>query len=187
MATKGRKSKIYRLDHLKGPLKVDLGSGLFKPEGYLGLDIVKMKGVDFIADLNKRLPFADNSFDEVRARFVIEHVDNVFFTMEEIHRILKPKGKLSIFVPYACSFNTYADLQHRKGFNEKSFDAFTETGEREYSWHNYYTTARYYIDSVDLEGGRLYKFLKIFGLDGIANRYLNNVVATVHVEMRARK
>ncbi|MEK6954503.1 MAG: class I SAM-dependent methyltransferase [Candidatus Micrarchaeota archaeon] len=168
-------------------VKLDLGCGLAKKKGYVGLDSVKLPGVDIVADLNKKLPIEDSSVDEVLARFVLEHVDNIFFTMEEIHRILKPGGKLTAFIPYWNSYYTFADLQHTRGYVENSFDCFTEDGAREYSSLNYYTKARYRIDRLELEGGRLYWMLRLVGLDGIAKRYLNNIVSTIHLEMRAIK
>lgn len=178
--------KIYTFRQ-KGPLKLDLGCGPNKHKGYIGLDEVKMPGVDIIADLNSRLPFKDNTFDEVMARCVLEHVDDIFFTVEEIHRILKPGGKLEIYVPYWNSYFTYADLQHKRGYVENSFDCFTEDGKREYSNLNYYTKARFRMEKAQVEGGRLLSILKLLRLDRFATRYFNNVASALHFEMIAIK
>jgi ubiquinone/menaquinone biosynthesis C-methylase UbiE len=171
----------------RGQVKLDLGCGPNKHKGYIGLDAVKLKGVDIVADINKKLPFQDNTFDEVLARCVLEHVDDIFFTMEEIHRILKPGGKIVAFVPYWNSYYTYADLQHKRGYVENSFDCFTEDGAREYSGLNYYTKARFKMEFMDVEGGRLLWLLKKIRLDGWARRYFNNIASTIHFEMSAIK
>lgn len=48
----------------------------------------------------ERLPFADNSFDEVLFNEVFEHLRiDPIFTMEEIHRVLRPGGRLWLSTP----------------------------------------------------------------------------------------
>jgi SAM-dependent methyltransferase len=51
------------------------------------------------ADVNKGLPFKDNSFDNVLAGEIIEHLDNPLGFVKECYRILKPKGKLILTTP----------------------------------------------------------------------------------------
>lgn len=47
----------------------------------------------------KTLPFANNSFDVVNCRLVIEHLDAPKAALQEFHRVLKPGGRLAIFTP----------------------------------------------------------------------------------------
>jgi predicted SAM-dependent methyltransferase len=47
------------------PLKLNLGSGKSKMEGFLGVDAIKFDGVDVVTDLRKRWPWEDESVDEV--------------------------------------------------------------------------------------------------------------------------
>ncbi len=47
------------------------------------------------------LPFADNTFDKVICSEVLEHVPNYHGVLAEIHRVLKPRGRLAISVPRA--------------------------------------------------------------------------------------
>jgi len=57
---------------------------------------------DYIADLSQRWPWADSSVDEVRAHDIFEHLPNRIFTMNELHRVLKPGARATVEVPSAA-------------------------------------------------------------------------------------
>lgn len=46
-----------------------------------------------------QLPFADHTFDKVVCSEVLEHIPDYMAALAEIHRVLKPGGKLAISVP----------------------------------------------------------------------------------------
>jgi len=57
-------------------------------------------GVDIRrADLNDPLPFEDRFFDAVTAIAVIEHIFDPYFTIAEVHRVLRPGGQFVMEVP----------------------------------------------------------------------------------------
>jgi predicted SAM-dependent methyltransferase len=86
-----------------GPVFLNLGSG---PKGkvdphWINIDGAQYPNVHFLADLNRPLPFPDNSFDGIYSEHVLEH-----FTLEqgrgvlaECLRILRPGGCLRLIVP----------------------------------------------------------------------------------------
>ncbi len=45
-------------------------------------------------DFNKRFPFDDNQFDLVSCCFAIYYAEDIPFTISEMHRVLKPGGRL---------------------------------------------------------------------------------------------
>lgn len=50
------------------PLALDLGCGLRKHSGSIGIDRVQLDGVDIVADIERgRLPFQDRAFMQVYA------------------------------------------------------------------------------------------------------------------------
>jgi spore maturation protein CgeB len=108
------------LDQSK-PFKVDLGCGPTKPDGFIGVDIGFQPGVDIVADLNRRFPFADSSIDVVRAHDTIEHLHDRLHTMNEIWRICKPGALVEILVPSTDGRGAFQDPTHVSYWNINSF------------------------------------------------------------------
>jgi len=117
---------------------LDIGCGNHKVKGSIGLDFVKIEGVDIVHDLNKvPYPFKKNSFDIVYANQVLEHLDvSLDKVLGELCRISKPNGRIRIIVPHALNVAGFSDPTHRKFFTWFTFDYF---GSNEQS---YYTRAR---------------------------------------------
>lgn len=111
--------------------KLNLGCGEDKKEGYVNIDWNKEAKPDIIHDLNAiPYPFSADEFDEILASHILEHLDKPFEIMKELHRILKPGGKLIVKVPHFSRGFTHAEHVH--GFDitfSKYFDKnFTKSG-----------------------------------------------------------
>jgi len=111
-------------------LKLDLGCGYYKPEGYIGIDngigfgaqIENQENFpDILMDIDKNpLPFADNSCMEVRASHFLEHSNDGIHVINEIFRVLHPAGLFRLILPYASSaLGMYPG--HHAFFTEKWF------------------------------------------------------------------
>ncbi len=104
---------------------LDVGCGPSKAKGAIGMDWVGYPGVDVVHNLEKfPWPFPDQSFDRIRARHVLEHVDAMIPAMDELHRILRPGGVLQIIVPYFGRYSAFRDPTHRRFCTWESFDYF---------------------------------------------------------------
>jgi len=67
---------------------LNLGCGVKRREDAVNLDISREVGADVVHDLNVvPWPFPDGAFDNVYAFDVLEHVDDVVKTLEELHRV----------------------------------------------------------------------------------------------------
>ncbi|MBL7129859.1 MAG: class I SAM-dependent methyltransferase [Candidatus Omnitrophica bacterium] len=105
---------------------LDVGCGSAKLEGSIGIDIRLWPGIDAICDLNKYAwPFKEEIFDKIYCRDIIEHLDDVVKTMQEIHRISKKGSKVVIFTPHFAHPNSFRDPTHKWHFTIDSFDYFT--------------------------------------------------------------
>lgn len=80
-------------------IKLNLGSGGDYIDGFVNVDLYAEKA-DERYDIAK-LPYADNSVDEIRAYHVIEHFDfmQAYDVLKEWHRVLKPGSKIRIETP----------------------------------------------------------------------------------------
>ncbi|MBW4578441.1 MAG: glycosyltransferase [Tildeniella nuda ZEHNDER 1965/U140] len=114
-------SKIQAPLNSGEPMYIDLGCGIHKQEGFIGVDVTGGSGVDVVADLNQRFPFSDNSIDLVRAYDVIEHLRDRIHTMNEIWRICKPNALVDIRVPSTDGRGAFQDPTHISFWNINSF------------------------------------------------------------------
>lgn len=107
--------------------KLNLGCGSDIKNGYINLDKSKHKGVDFVHDLDKYpWPFPSNYIDEIYGQDVIEHLNDLFQAMAEIHRICKNNATVRLIVPYWHSSGAFYP-NHNYFFNVDSMKFFTET------------------------------------------------------------
>jgi len=82
-------------------LKLNLGCGNEKLEGYVNIDIVKTDATDLVVDAVTLKGCKENSVDEIVAYHLIEHLSYMDFqkALTTWYRILKPGGKLIIECP----------------------------------------------------------------------------------------
>jgi hypothetical protein len=99
-----------------GKLKLDLGCGQNKKEGFIGADIINFDGkVDVVCDLTKTWPWENESVEEAHCSHFIEHLesnDRIHF-VNELYRVLIPGGKCTIITPHWASTRAYGDLTHK--------------------------------------------------------------------------
>lgn len=102
-------------------MKIDLGCGPFKKEGYTGIDVYPFDGVDIVYD-GKTLPVESDSVDEVYSMHCFEHLDDVFGIMKELFRVCKDGATLNIISPHFSSCRNCYDLEHRRQFGWRTFE-----------------------------------------------------------------
>ena len=105
-------------------MKLHLGRGNDKREGYINCDISKSVNPDKVVNLEKKLSFKDNSVDEILANHVIEHVRNFIPLMHEIHRISKNGAKIKIRTPFYSAWGQFNDPTHVRFFTPWTFEYF---------------------------------------------------------------
>jgi SAM-dependent methyltransferase len=105
--------------------RLDIGCGARKVPGAVGLDVVCTAVTDVVCDLGRPpWPFKDNTFDEIFAYNIMEHLADTVGTMEEIHRIGRPDAALHIKTPHYAALESWEDPTHVHHFALESFDYF---------------------------------------------------------------
>lgn len=97
-------------------VKLDIGCGKNKREGFVGVDQYQMEGVDVVHDLSVTpWPFEDDSVSEVNCSHFLEHLSSAnrvkFFN--ELYRIMETGAKATIITPHWSSNRAYGDFTHQ--------------------------------------------------------------------------
>ena len=77
-------------------------------KSYNAIKNAKIKVI--LCDLEEKIPVENSSFDIVLAAEIIEHILDTDKFIEEIHRVLKPRGKLVITTPNLASLECRISL-----------------------------------------------------------------------------
>lgn len=96
-------------------MKLDIGCGSKKKEGFIGVDAIAFDGVDVVADIRGPWPWADGVVDEVHCSHFVEHLTGVerCHFVNELYRVTKPGAKTTIIVPSWSSNRAYGDPTHQ--------------------------------------------------------------------------
>jgi len=106
---------------------LNLGAGNKIIKGAVNHDLYKhRKEIDVAHDLNiLPWPWADESFDQIVASAVFEHLDNnLVVTLNECHRLLRPGGAVWLKLPLWSAERAHDDPTHRWFFTIRSLDQF---------------------------------------------------------------
>ena len=119
------------------PVRLNLGCGTDIRPGFVNLDSAGLPGVDVVHDLTSLpLPFESERFAEVVCQDVLEHVPDYPRLLGEIHRIMRPGGRLVVRSPHFTSRAVWLDPTHRTTFSIDTLRFFV-AGDR-YAERAYY-------------------------------------------------
>ena len=160
-------------------MKLNMGCGNDIRKDCVNLDVVPLKGVDVVHDLNKfPFPFKENTFDVVYAFGVLEHLPSTVKIVEELHRICKNGAKIYVSVPFWNCSNSHEDPTHVKFFSYDTFGLFEEG-----HFNNHYTKARLKVLKVKITGIRILPdFIKKF-----LSEFIGNVVVKLDYTLEVVK
>ncbi len=137
-------------------VKLNLGCGQNKQEGYVNVDKYDSFAPDVVWDLETfPWPFESNSVDEIVMRHMLEHmgaqVETFLSIMKELYRISAPGAKIIVDVPHPRSDGFTGDPTHVRAINPSILSLFSKKKNREWKqlgWPN--TPLATYID-VDFD------------------------------------
>jgi len=116
---------------------LDVGCGVSKIKGALGVDFRDLPGVDLHYDLDAfPWPFEKDRFDKICFSHSISHLSDVISVIKECHRILKENGTIEIVAPHYSSDNSFTDPTIKHSFSSRSM-AYCVLNSKMSSQYNY--------------------------------------------------
>jgi predicted SAM-dependent methyltransferase len=100
-------------------VKLNIGCGKRQLDGYVNVDIIPTAQV--VCDLNEDWPFDDESFDELLAMHVIEHLQDGVHFLNECWRLLKPGGTIHLETTDPMGGYHWSDPTHIRGYGPHVF------------------------------------------------------------------
>ncbi len=162
-----------------------LGGGALTKQGFTNVDMLALPTVDVVADITKGLPFSDNSVDEVVADYVLEHLPDTVFIMQEIYRVCCNGAKVVIKVPYFKSTAAFKDPTHVKFFTERTFEYFDPAYVEDDRLPEYQLKTNFKLEKITYNyytrGTRFIPFVALL------RRFFWDIVKNIVVELRVVK
>ncbi|WP_137937967.1 methyltransferase domain-containing protein [Chitinivorax sp. B] len=157
------------------PIKLNVGGGTTRRDGYFNIDLVALPEVDIVADLNAPLSLLpDNCVSAVYTSHVLEHVTNLLGLMEELHRVCRPDAMLEIIVPHFSSPLYYSDPTHVRPWGIYTIGYFMDREDQiGRKVPSYYSQARFKLLERRLVFSRsnLFDRLLVPALRAVLNRW----------------
>lgn len=135
-------------------MKLHLGCGTKKLEGWINIDSVGTCQPDLLYDISQPLPYGDLTADEILAEDLLEHFDKYlrFVVFYEWARVLKIGGRMTLQVPdfkkilfkyFKFGYDNFVDFifgenmwgsktyighfgNHKWGYSQKTLSAFVK-------------------------------------------------------------
>jgi SAM-dependent methyltransferase len=153
----------YRLVPSRPGRVLDLGCGSKKYPGAFGVDISADTDADLVVNLDEvPYPLEDSSFDHVLMQDVIEHLENPYDIMAEVHRVLAPAGRVTLRTPHFSSALAYGDPTHKHALSAAAIRSLADPG------FAHYSAARFRVLWVRID---LWLPFRVLGIEWLANRY----------------
>jgi hypothetical protein len=111
----------------KAGIRLDIGCGGNKNQGFVGMDKRKLDGVDIVHDLEVfPYPLPDKCCLVIVGSHIVEHIKPWLMLdfMNELWRITKPEGQLAFSHPYGWSHGFVQDPTHCNPCNETTWMYF---------------------------------------------------------------
>ncbi len=166
-------------------MKLNLGGGSTKIEGFLNVDILKLPEVDIVCDVTKGIPLADNTVDEIYAAHFIEHIEDTTSLMKEIYRVSKNGALIRFKMPYFKSTGAFKDPTHVSFFTEKTFEYFDKDFVENKRLPDYLLDVNFKTQKISFIWS--HKVLRFIPGKKFLMHYLWNIARTMYIELRVIK
>lgn len=136
-------------------MKLNIGSGSDRFENFINIDYDLNCNPDYCLDIEKdKLPFEDNSVDEVIAHHVLEHLgEGYFHFMQELYRVCQHGAIVDILVPHHRHEYFLNDPTHRRPITVQGLWLFSKKYNDACAQQNARASKLAYYYGIDFEVG----------------------------------
>ena len=177
-------------------MKLHLGCGTKKLEGWVNIDSVPECRPDVVHDITQPLPYADQSADELLAEDLLEHFDKYvrYLVFYEWMRVLGVGGKITLQVPdfktillryFKFGYNNFVDFI----FGENLWESRIYIGHfGNHKWGYSQKTLREFVSVFGIETANIRRVGLNIRLEGIKRRHVTlNELDNVTIYSHANK
>ena len=177
-------------------MKLHLGCGTKKLEGWVNIDSVPECRPDVVHDITQPLPYADQSADELLAEDLLEHFDKYvrYLVFYEWMRVLEVGGKITLQVPdfktillryFKFGYNNFVDFI----FGENLWESRIYIGHfGNHKWGYSQKTLREFVSVFGIETANIRRVGLNIRLEGIKRRHVTlNELDNVTIYSHANK
>ena len=134
-------------------MKLDIACGQSKQEGFHGVDIAEVEGVDTVHDLTQfPWPFEDDSVDEAFSSHYVEHTPDLVAFMNEAYRVLKDGAQIRIVHPHLRSDRAFQDPTHTRFIPEATWYYFAKDWREANKLDHYPISADFGVEQMFYSG-----------------------------------
>ena len=118
-------------------MKLNLGCGVDKREGFVNVDAAAACGPDMVVDLDLLpWPFEDDCAEEIVLSHILEHLgaetDTYLGILKELYRVATPGAKITIVIPHPRHDDFLHDPTHVRVITPESFQLYSKTNNRQW-------------------------------------------------------
>ena len=139
-------------------MKLNLGCGGRKVNGWVNVDSQPMENPDMVVDLSVEVwPWTDNSVDEVLASHMMEHIPAgapFFHFLKELYRVCCNGAKVHIVLPHPSHDIFLQDPTHVQAIMPGTMAMFSKS----------------YVEDMAAKGNMLTPFYKYIGVDFLIDK-----------------
>ena len=180
-------------------MKINIGAGNTKFDGFLNCDNSNVFPQDYIFDLEKdKFPFEDNSVTHVIAHHILEHLgDGYFHCLKELYRVCKNNAIIYVIVPHYRHDDFFHDPTHKRPITRRSINFFDKDYCLKYSQYPFSKLALIYnvnfrvvaYDEILDKYHSMYDSLKNSSLDEILEfaKHKVNVITETRMNLQVIK
>jgi SAM-dependent methyltransferase len=138
-------------------IKLDLGCGNKRRNGFFGVDRYRCDAADLLCDITQALPFKTDSVTAVCLDNLIEHILDIPRLLAEIVRVCRDGATITIITPHFSALDSWRDPTHIHHLSYFSMDHVEDPGVRHYIGRGLRVSSRRLTFSRNLMGyiGRL--------------------------------